>query len=138
MTPPTCPYCRSPAELVDSAKVYQGKSYGLIWLCSGYPACDSYVGVHRGTTTPLGRMADGELRRVKIKAHAAFDPLWFARSVGEAWPDGMHRASWATRADAYRWLAGRLGIPVEDCHIGMFDVGMCKRVVEVCRAGVTV
>jgi hypothetical protein len=36
-----------------------------------------------------------------------------------------------TRRAAYSWLAEQLGIDRGDCHIGTFDVEMCKRVIEV-------
>ncbi len=47
-----------------------------------------------------------------------FDPLWRDKKM--------------KRKAAYTWLADQLGIHVNDCHIGMFDVDMCRRVVEVC------
>lgn len=31
------------------------------------------------------------------------------------------------------WLSIQLGVPHEVCHIGMFDVKNCKRVVELCK-----
>jgi hypothetical protein len=60
-------------------------------------------------------MADAELRAWKIKAHAALDPLWRGN-----------------RSAGYRWLARRLGIAAAECHIGLFDVETCQRVIEVC------
>lgn len=111
----TCPYCGAAAELVDSKKVYK-RSYGLIWCCVNYPACDAYVGVHRGTDVPLGRMADADLRAWKGRAHALFDPIW--------------RSGRMKRGQAYRWLARELGLIRDECHIGMFDVDRCKQVVE--------
>lgn len=74
---------------------------------------------------PLGRLADKELRRWKIRAHNAFDPLWQAKVAR-----GFRKR--AARDLGYNWLAGELGIKWEECHIGMFDVEMCKRVVEIC------
>ena len=116
----SCPYCGGWAELVDSAEVYGGRSYGNVWLCR---RCDAYVGCHAGTDEPLGTLADAETRHWRKRAHASFDPLWRG--------DGM------TRAEAYRWLAGRLGVHPNDCHVGLFDVETCKRVVELCRWGET-
>lgn len=52
-----------------------------------------------------------------MRAHTAFDRLW--KGGGD-------------RSAAYAWLAGALGISKNECHIGMFDVDMCKRVVRVC------
>ena len=64
-----CDYCGRQAEYVDSAEIYNGKSYGMIYLCR---PCKAYVGVHRGSDKPLGRLADAELREWKKRAHAAF------------------------------------------------------------------
>jgi hypothetical protein len=36
------------------------------------------------------------------------------------------------RHEAYGWLANQLGLSRDDCHIGMFDVAQCERVVRVC------
>ncbi|MBQ9346670.1 MAG: DUF3268 family zinc-finger domain-containing protein [Oscillibacter sp.] len=114
-----CDYCGNRAEFVDSSVIYRGKSYGMIYLC---PHCGAYVGVHRGTDKPLGRLANAELRRWKKAAHAAFDPLWrYGRFAGR-------------RNDAYAWLAEQMGLPPSETHIGMFDVLKCRMVVQICRA----
>lgn len=65
-----CDYCGRQAEYVDSKVVY-GKSYGMMYLCRN---CMAYVGVHKGTDKPLGRLANAELRYWKKRAHAVFDP----------------------------------------------------------------
>lgn len=85
------------------------------WLCK---PCDAYVGCHGESQRPLGRLANSELRRAKMMAHAAFDPLW--KKSGN-------------RKDAYYWLSNQLGIEMKNCHIGEFDVEMCLRVIEVCK-----
>jgi len=113
-----CPYCGKPAELVTGAAIYprrsdlHGKSF---YRCN---PCHAYVGCHPGTTNPLGRLANAELRRAKMAAHAAFDPIW--------------KTGRMKRGVAYEWLAKRLEINKSDCHIGMFDIETCKRVTEVC------
>ncbi len=109
--PVTCHYCGGPAELVDSARVYNGRSYGMIWDCR---PCDAYVGVHRNA--PLGRLANKELRGWKVKAHAAFDPLWTQ--------GGMKRR------DAYAVMQRLMGMTPDQAHIGKFDVADCQRLVE--------
>lgn len=48
MTDLFCPYCGRTAELKDSAVIYCGTSYGMAWVCSGFPECDAYVGCHIG------------------------------------------------------------------------------------------
>jgi hypothetical protein len=126
---PTCPYCGGASHLTDSAVIY-GRSYGPIYLCQ---PCDAYVGCHKGTTTPLGRLANAELRKWKKIAHGVFDVVWkdqiekvIARR-GFA-PNGVKQQM---RGQAYKQLAHALGIDREVCHIGMFDVDQCKAVVNV-------
>lgn len=121
-----CQYCKRDAELVSSKVVYRGNDYGKIWLCS---PCGAWVGVHRGTDAPLGSLANAELREWRKKAHAAFDPAW--RNATER---GQRKGS--ARRRAYLWLATQLGIPVDDCHIGQFDIDACKQVIGVCAQGV--
>ena len=42
-----CPYCGGTAILRDASFVYGEKSYGgKVYVCSNYPKCDAYVGVH--------------------------------------------------------------------------------------------
>lgn len=106
-----CPYCSKPAEYVDSDVIY-GQSYGMIYLCR---PCNAYVGVHEGTNRPLGTLADEKTRWWRKKAHRHFDHIWKGKSMN--------------RKAAYSWLAEKLGINVNDCHIAMFDAVMCERVV---------
>lgn len=123
---PACPYCARPAVLMqDSSPLYRGRDYGPVWICR---PCNAWVGCHRGTTTPLGRLADAELRRAKMAAHAAFDPLWQAKMRRDK--VSKKRA----RGAGYAWLAQQLGIPREECHIGMMDAALCRRVVDVCKS----
>ena len=114
-----CPYCGKRAEFVDSAEVYHGWSYGMIYLCR---PCDAYVGCHGNGKgdSPKGRLANAELRRWKIAAHNAFDPLW---------KFGPFRG---LRNSAYAWLAEQMGLPKEKTHIGMFDVAECQQVIQIC------
>ena len=37
-----------------------------------------------------------------------------------------------SRKDAYKWLADMLKIDLDDCHIGMFDIKMCQKVIHLC------
>lgn len=102
----------------DKDSVYEEmlRRYGKIYLCRN---CMAYVGVHKGTDKPLGRLANAELRNWKKAAHAVFDPLWkYGRFRG-------HRNA------AYAWLAQKMGLPVEKTHIGMFDVGQCRKAIEI-------
>ena len=120
-----CPYCCKPAVLVDSSAIYK-KSYGMIWLCQ---PCQAWVGVHKndGKNRPLGTLANEETRHARRMAHGAFDPLWKA-DLDKGEP--KHKV----RARVYVWLAKELGIEKKDCHIGLFDLKTCVRVIEICVA----
>lgn len=124
LAPVLCPYCGNPAELRDSSCIY-GKSFGMIWLCA---PCDAYVGCHKNSRrhAPLGRLANRELRLWKQRAHEAFDILWQRKIEKE----GCSKSD--ARNTGYAWLAAQLGIDMKDCHIGMFDVDLCRKAVDVC------
>lgn len=112
-----CDYCGQPAPLVTGRDVYPHRpDLGRKWFYICLP-CGAWVGCHPGTTNPLGRLANAELRAAKMAAHAAFDPLW--------------KSGRMKRGQAYGWLAGKLGIAKNECHIGMFDADRCRRVVAV-------
>lgn len=109
-----CPYCNDKdVPMVTGKEIYPHRKD--LWKKKFFRCepCKAYVGCHRDGR-PLGRLANRYLRRWKIKAHEVFDPLW---KSGEM-----------KRQEAYNWLAEKLGIPVEECHMGMFDSDMCKRV----------
>lgn len=114
--PLICPYCGAQAELIDSAQLYNGKSFGWAWKC---PSCIGvYVGCHRGTTAPLGTLANEQLRQARQRAHRAFDRTW----------QGSRQ-----RSAAYRWLAEQLGIPDGSCHIAMMNLELCEKVCRLCK-----
>jgi hypothetical protein len=122
--PPLCPYCGETSVLLrSSGELYRGRDYGPAWLCR---PCQAWVGCHPGGIVPLGRLADAELRKAKMAAHGAFDPLW--KRVKERGGDEARGA----RVRAYAWLAEQMGLTREACHIGMFDVDQCRMVVEIC------
>jgi len=115
-----CPYCQSPTILVTAQQLYglsadplKPKNY---WACL---PCKAWVGCHGNSEKPLGTPAKANLRRMRRKAHAVFDPLWMAE-------DGYHRD------DAYAWLGKMLGITGE-VHIGEMNVRECERVIEICE-----
>lgn len=75
--PIRCPYCGSTAILKDASYVYGSKSKGgKVYVCSRYPECNSYVGVHPGTNIAKGTLADKQLRFKRIQAHQTFDQIW--------------------------------------------------------------
>lgn len=113
-----CAYCGKTAELVGGLTIYPAR-WDLrdknFYRCV---PCGAYVGCHGLSKTPLGRLANAELRKAKSEAHLHFDKVW--------------KSGIKTRSEAYAWLAIQLNIPKEDCHIGYFDVDTCKRVVTLC------
>ena len=112
---PVCPYCGKDSVLRDSVIIY-GKSYGMVWVCGDYPDCDSYVGCHPRTDTPLGTLANYELRKWRKDTHRKIDALW---------KTGKH-----DRSKVYERLAKALKLHPKKCHIAMFDVEMCKKVIS--------
>ena len=121
-----CPYCERPAELVSGDAIYPHRPdlFGFkFWLCE---PCGAYVGTHKNSKdhAPLGRLANAELRRLKQKVHAAFDPWWHS---------GLMK-----RGTAYAKLADLLGIEQRECHIGMFSEDRCREALSKLRATPTV
>lgn len=114
-----CPYCLRAAWLVSGREIYPHRRD--LWDRKFYQCkpCGAYVGCHRNGS-PLGRLANAELRSAKVAAHAAFDPVW--------------QSGFMDRNQAYSWLAQRLGIKKEDCHIGMFDLDTCRLVESICKS----
>ncbi len=115
----TCAYCHAEAELVDGTEIYPHRpdlADKRFYLCR---PCKAYVGCHPGTMKPMGRLANKELRYWKMAAHRAFDSLW--------------KGKWMRRAEAYEKLSTALNLAPEHCHIGMFDVDLCKKVIEFSR-----
>jgi len=119
-----CPYCKKQAEYVRGDRLYSGRGSWdnkFFWACFD---CRAWVGCHtrsrkyhREGDEPLGRLANFDLRRAKMQAHMAFDFMWKSGKM--------------KRKEAYRWLSGQLGIEFRDCHIGMFDLDMCNKVVDI-------
>lgn len=115
----TCPYCHRPALRVNGRRVYPHRpDLARRWFYQCEP-CQAHVGCHRRAPhKPLGTLAKPALRRARSQAHAVFDPLW--------------RKGAMTRDEAYEWLSRQLELPVDDCHIGQFDMLTCQRVLMIC------
>lgn len=115
--PPICPYCHNPSTNATGKEIYPLRTdlhHLQFFECK---MCDAYVGCHNNGT-PLGRLANPELRAAKQKAHQAFDPLWKSGKM--------------SRTGAYSWLSKILEIPPKDCHIGMFNIETCQKATKVC------
>lgn len=118
-----CPYCGEKAKLVKGVEIYPHRkdlAYLNFYSCEGThfkPHDKAYVGTHKGTIVPLGRLANEDLRKAKSLAHRAFDRIW--------------RDGHMTRRQAYAWLAEQLDLPGHLTHIGMFDLKMCAKVEQI-------
>jgi ssDNA-binding Zn-finger/Zn-ribbon topoisomerase 1 len=111
-----CPYCGGSVVLRSADGIYKDNSSGtMLFVCSHYPACDAYVRVKPGTTTPVGSLADGNLRALRLEAHRHFDLL--------------HQTGLMTREEAYLWLAATLQSPLSKAHIGFLGEYYCRQVI---------
>jgi len=80
--------------------LFSEKENGPAYCCED---CGAAITCHAGTDIPMGKMADGDTRQLRLKAHIAFDPLW--------------QSGLLSRHMAYKWLAAELKIRPADCHI---------------------
>ena len=110
--PILCPHCGVEANYVDSEVVYNGKSYGMIYLCSNFPTCDARTSA-RGKGRPVGTLARYSLRKLRKQCHARLDPLWKEGKMG--------------RSKAYAFLAQLMNLQPEVAHVGQFNQSQCQR-----------
>lgn len=123
---PTCEKCKPCIEcgsalhrLSDGTEAYPHRpdlASKHFWFC----VCGAFVGCHDGTTKPLGAPAGKQTKRVRSDAHKKFDYIW--------------RTGKMTRNEAYKWLAGRIGINASDCHIGNMDKTTALKVIATVQA----
>jgi hypothetical protein len=112
--------CGAHAMLRPASVVHGDKAKAeYLYVCSRYPACDSYVGVHRNSLKPLGSLADKELRGKRIEAHRLFNRLW---------ESGLMK-KW----QAYKWMEAKFGLNCQQAHIAQFSVYMCDELIAVCE-----
>ena len=102
---PICPFCGGDVVYTTNDKLY-GKlcGNGRCYMCT---TCRASVGVHNdenrvATGIPLGRLADPEMKRMREACHERFDRVWKFRYL--------------SRKTAYKRLAYKLKIDVDDCH----------------------
>lgn len=121
--PSICRYCGGVIKLVPAVSIYgeaAAKRLGLerehIYQCQN---CNARVGCHKGTTRPLGNVANETLRLKRMETHQVFDAYWKRQNM--------------SRTAAYRWLAKQMGLPEGKAHIGGFEMDQCQRVIDLCR-----
>lgn len=115
-----CPYCGRMAILHDASYVYKENALDeYLYVCSGYPECDAYVGVHAGSLRPKGSLANGDLRHKRIETHRLFDAIW---------KNGIF-----SRKEAYRWMQDTFSLNSSQAHIGQFSDYRCDCLMNECR-----
>lgn len=81
--------------------------------------CNARVGCHKGTTRPLGNLANEVLRLKRMETHRVYDAFWERRGM--------------TRTQAYKWLAEQLQLTEGQAHIGSFEMDQCQMVIDLCK-----
>lgn len=113
--PTVCNICGGKVEYTSNAVIY-GKPYGSGY-CYHCKNCGAYVGTHKvAPREALGILANAEMRQAKMKCHDIFDKLWNNSKQ---------------RNKLYERLAERLGIDVEECHFGYFDMDMLNKAYKI-------
>ena len=113
--PTRCNLCGGRVLFISNAVIY-GKEYGSgkCYLCQ---ECGAYTGTHKPRPTEaLGLLSDEPMRKGKKMCHKIFDDMW----------RGKPKAS-KKRKDLYLWLAGKMSIPIEECHFGYFDINQLRK-----------
>ena len=123
---PNCDYCGAPATLTragDEAYPYRD-DHGPLWMCAD---CQAWIGIFPRSTrnVPLGRLADARLRDLKVKLHAALEPLVQAKVRR----DGCN--VFEARSKGMKWLAQTIGVEPDKCSIHTLDADQCERAIAV-------
>ncbi|MFV0519668.1 MAG: zinc-finger-containing protein [Lachnospirales bacterium] len=117
----TCPYCGKEAILQNKSYVHGKNSIGggKLYVCYGYPACDSYVTAHSSTNEPQGTLANRELRLKRIETHEIFNKIVYKNIM--------------TKKESYMWLGCRLQLNSREAHIAMLTYDQCNELILHCR-----
>lgn len=108
--------------IFTSNKIIYGKEYGS-GKCYYCTQCGAYIGTHEpNPSLALGTLANEDIRKMRMKCHELFDAKW----KKEKGTKKKHLA----RNNEYRKLAIALGIPVEECHFGYFNMQMLQEAYE--------
>lgn len=101
---------------IRNKEIY-GKKYGngMAFRCD---VCKSHVGCH-DNGKPLGILSTKEMRVLKMKCHSLFDPIW------------KEPPRKIKRSELYWRLSVKLGIPMKECHFGLFDMDMLNKALSV-------
>lgn len=115
-----CPYCGGKVELRTKQSLSMiPDETSMMWVCTNYPACNTYIETKPGTNEPRGTLANQILRKKRRDAHGCYDLLYLTQIM--------------TRKESYVWLAERLGKTEETTHIAQMDEHECEKVMEYSR-----
>lgn len=121
--PEICRYCGGIVRLVPARMIYGAEAAKrlklereMIYQCQN---CNARVGCHKGTTRPLGNLANEVLRLKRMETHQVYDAFW--------------KRSGMTRTQAYKWLAEQMNLTEDRAHIGSFEMDQCQMVIELCK-----
>lgn len=96
--PMICRYCGGAVHLVPAAKVYgpaAAKRLGLerekFYQCQN---CNARVGCHKGSTRPLGNLANEALRMKRMETHQIFDSFWKERGMSRTQGYKLGKKEW--------------------------------------------
>lgn len=145
--PGFCSHCGLECRDALGSEIYPGRrdlAEKVVWVCDN---CGARVGSHPNGK-PLGTAANAELRRAREHVHEKFDPIWKNAPLENCYaPDGKENGrSWAARRAAiqgaarvrcYRWLANRMGMSMDDCHIAMMTIEECRKAWRILSGGIT-
>jgi len=121
-----CPYCGKDAKLVNGSVIYPTMKIlhsQMFWQCA---ACDAYVGCHKSGcghgdgTKPLGALANKKLRDMRMMVHRRLDSIWSTKKE---------------RSEIYSWLAEKLNLSLDECHVALFDEATCKLAIDILDNG---
>ena len=110
----TCPECGSKLKLRKS-------DYGLYYRCENYPKCKVTHGAFKDGK-PRGIPGDLETIALRKAAHNKINEL----IKNEPNPKEAQQKY-------YNWLANKLNVPKNLCHMSLFDKETLRRVIGICN-----
>ena len=117
-----CNSCGGTVIFTSNSRLY-GREYGSgkMYYCT---QCGAYVGTHKPRPEEaLGILGNKEMRDMKMRCHALFDTKWKNEPTS--------RKRHIAKKNAYRWLADKLEIPVDDCHFGYFNMDTLNKAFKI-------
>ena len=115
-----CPYCQGSTHLISGKALFGKEDDRMLWACV---PCGAWVSCRKGTDKPLGRLGNEKLRKLRVKCHNIFDPIW------KGWVE-MGEDEYTARTKAYRWIAKLMGIDHRMMHFSWLNEDECLKAIE--------